>query len=453
MSDVRPYYRRRSLFGPLLIAGIGVVFLLRNLGVISYRNFGWWFSRYWPLLLILWGVVKFLEYLWARQRNEPYPGIGGGGVVFLVFLIIFGLGATGASRMDWGWVDIDPGDDWGDNLGIFGTRYDFTESFTQPMPTGTQVRVLSSRGNITIIPSPDDQAHVVVHKYTRDHSQDAANQFNNSTHSKFEQQGTVWLLDLTGGNFSSGRFDLEVQVPPRYALSLVATRGDIRASQMQADVDLEADRGEISVEEIKGNAFLHPHRHDVTAKNISGNVNIEGDVGDSTISDVGGSLTLSTGVSGDIALSHITGQVHFKSLRTDLQFSKLDGELNMNSGDLHANSLAGPFTLSTQTKDVRLEDVTGSIHIEDHRGDIDVQAKAPLGNVDITTTGGEINISLPEQAGFQVDAESKGGEIQSDFGLTINNDKDDATATGAVGKGGPQVRLKTNRGTIQIHKS
>jgi DUF4097 and DUF4098 domain-containing protein YvlB len=221
---------------------------------------------------------------------------------------------------------------------------------------------------------------------------------------------------------------------------------------MQADVDLEVNHGDITTEQIKGNAFLRPHRNDVTARNINGNVTIDGDVGDSTVSDVAGTLTYSTGISGDIQLSHIAGTVHFKSLRTDLQFGKLDGDLTMDGGDLRANSVAGPFTLSTQTKDVHLDDVTGSVHIDDRRGDVEMQAKAPLGNVDISTTGGEINIGLPEKPGFQLDAESDSGEIQSDFGLTINNQSSNATASGTVGKGGPSVRLKTNRGTIQIHK-
>jgi len=449
MSGALPYHRRRSLFGPLLIAAIGVIFLLRNFGVISYHSFSWWFIRYWPVLLIIWGAVKFLEYLWARQHNQPYPGIGAGGVVFVIFLIIIGATATAASRLDWGWVDSDG--DW-DGLGIFGTRYEFTQSFAQPMPVVTQVKVLSEHGDISITPSPDDQAHVVVHKYVRRHSQDEANQFDHSTSAKFQQQGTVWLLDLTGGDFHEGRFDITLQVPSKCPLSVVAQRGDLEVSQLHSDLDLEANHGGISAEQITGDAILRPHRNDVTVKNVTGNVTIDGDVGDSTVSEIAGSLTFSTGFSGDIELSHIAGPLHFKSSRTDLQLGKLEGDLNMDSGDLRANSITGPFTLTTQTKDVHLDDVSGSIRIDDRRGDIEVQAKAPLGNVDISTTGGEISVSLPAQPGFQVDAESDSGEIQSDYSLSINNQTNNATASGSVGKGGPQVRLRTNRGTIQIHK-
>ena len=80
MNEPRHYYPR-SLFGPLLLAAIGVLFLLRNMGVISYHTIGWWFSHYWPVLLIVWGVIKLLEYTWARKTGRPAPGIGAGGVV------------------------------------------------------------------------------------------------------------------------------------------------------------------------------------------------------------------------------------------------------------------------------------------------------------------------------------------------------------------------------------
>lgn len=452
MNGARPNYRPRSLFGPLLIAAIGVCFLLINFGAISGRNLGWWFARYWPLLLIFWGVVKFVEYQWARRNNQAYPGVGAGGVVFVILLVLFGMGATASTRINWRGVNLDSDDDW--SFGFFGNRYDFTENFAQPMPTATQVKLLADRGDLTITASADDQAHVVVHKFVRSHTQQEADQFNNSTHPKFEQQGGVWLLDLTGGNFSEGRFDLVLQLPPKYPLSVMARRGDLQVSQLEADIELEVNHGDITLDQIKGNALLRPHRNDIRVKNVSGNVTVDGDVDDSTISDIAGSLTFTTGFSGDLDLSRIAGPVHFRSSRTDLQFGKLAGDLNMDSSDLRANAITGPFTLSTTTKDVHLDDVSGSIHIDDHRGDIEIQAKAPLGNVDIATTGGEINIGLPATPGFQVDAESDSGEIQSpDYSLSINNQSNNATATGTVGKGGPQVRLKTIRGTIQIHKS
>ena len=448
MTNSFQHYRRRSLFGPLFVVAIGVLILVANLGYVSGPKLALWFSRYWPVVLIVWGVTKFIEYQIARSRNEPYPGIGGGGVIFVVFLVLFGMAATGISRMNFDW-DIDPGDDWG---AWFGNRYEFTENFATPMPTGTQVRVLSARGDITITPSPDNEAHAFIHKFVRSRSQDEANQFNNATHVKFEQQGSVWLLDMTGGNFPQGRFNMELQVPPKYAVSLTDRRGDIHVSQIQADVEIETSRGDVTIEQIKGNALVREHRGDVKATGVTGNLNVDGDVSDSTVSDVGGTLTFTGSYSGDIQLSRIAGQVRFTSIRTDLQLAKLDGDLSMDRGDLKGNSITGPFTVRTETKDINLENITGDVHIQDRRGDIEIVTKAPLGNMDIITTGGEINVHLPEQPGFQVDAESNGGEIQSDFALNISNQRGNATASGTVGKGGPVVKLKTSRGTIQLHK-
>src|SRR5262249_32895366 len=104
------YYqpRPRSIFGPLVLISLGVLFLLRTTGVIPAQGLRLGFAHYWPLLLILWGVIKLGEYLWARQRGEPTPRLGGGSIVFLVFIIIF---ASGFSRtVNWQWDRL--GNDW-----------------------------------------------------------------------------------------------------------------------------------------------------------------------------------------------------------------------------------------------------------------------------------------------------------------------------------------------------
>ena len=90
------------------------------------------------MLLILWGVIKFLEYLLARQHDRPAPGIGAGGVVLLIFLIAGGTIASKARGLDWEGIgnamDIDTGDDFG--IGFLGKRYDFTQTLPSryPMP-------------------------------------------------------------------------------------------------------------------------------------------------------------------------------------------------------------------------------------------------------------------------------------------------------------------------------
>lgn len=56
----------RSLAGPLILITIGTMFLIQNLSHINVFRIFW---RYWPLILIVIGVSKLLEYF--RGSNVP----------------------------------------------------------------------------------------------------------------------------------------------------------------------------------------------------------------------------------------------------------------------------------------------------------------------------------------------------------------------------------------------
>ena len=91
--DPRYYrrYRSRSIAGPIVLVAIGVAFLLGNMHVISPGQIAWMFATWWPLLLILLGVIRIVEYTVARSQGGPAPRFGGGGVVLLVLFIVIGL--------------------------------------------------------------------------------------------------------------------------------------------------------------------------------------------------------------------------------------------------------------------------------------------------------------------------------------------------------------------------
>jgi DUF4097 and DUF4098 domain-containing protein YvlB len=432
----------------LVLITLGVLFLLRTTGVIPAQGLRLWFAHYWPLLLILWGVIKLGEYLWARQRGEPTPRLGGGGIVFLVFFIIIGMGFSKTKDLDMGNL----GNDWNWNWDPFDNRYEFTDNFAQPLTGGSQIKILCNQGDISVTASEDGQAHAVVHKTLRTDSQGSADRLNESTRPKFTQQGDIWLLDLTGGDFERARFDLDLQLPKQAALSLATRRGNLSVTEREGNVDLATDHGNASVEQIKGNATLRLDG-DVTAKNITGNVQVEGSVDDGNISDISGTLDFNAGYNGNLQLAHISQRLHLKSVRTDLQLAKLDGEINMGHGDVRATSLSGPVKLNTRSNEVHLEDVSGEVSVENRNGVVELKTKAPLGAIDISNVHGGIELDLPESANFRLDAQSTNGNIDvSDFSLKVDNSGRDGTARGTVGKGGPDIRLRADRGTIQIRK-
>jgi hypothetical protein len=267
---------------------------LRTTGVISFGSFRNWMVHYWPLLLIFWGVAKLLEHVWARQRGEPTPRLGSGGVVLLIFVILFGTGVTRTADWNWSTIGNDMGvdDDWGN---VFGSHYDYTDNFAQPLAGGSEIKIVSARGDITVTPSEDNQVHAVVHKSVRSDSQENANRLNDSTHPKFTQQGSVWLLDLTSGDFEKARFDLDLQLPKQIALSMSTRRGNLSVSQREGNVDLSTDRGNLSAENVKGATSLHIRNGSVNVKTVTGNVQVDGEVEDGSVSDVTGTLEFNAG--------------------------------------------------------------------------------------------------------------------------------------------------------------
>ena len=76
-----------------------------------------------------------------------------------------------------------------------------------------------------------------------------------------------------------------------------------------------------------------------------------------------------------------------------------------------------------------------------------------MGNVQIDNRNGDIQLSLPEKAGFRVEAHTRDGEIQSDFpGLSVNNDEHEAKASGSSGNGASHIVLNNEHDNIEILK-
>jgi hypothetical protein len=100
-APIPPYRTPRSFAGPVVLIILGIIFLLGTLGKLRWAPLAHAFAHYWPLLLILWGIIKLFEYRQAQERGTRASGVGVGGVVLVIFLIAIGLAATQASRLDW----------------------------------------------------------------------------------------------------------------------------------------------------------------------------------------------------------------------------------------------------------------------------------------------------------------------------------------------------------------
>ncbi|HVO60342.1 MAG TPA: DUF4097 family beta strand repeat-containing protein [Terriglobales bacterium] len=443
----------RSLAGPVVLIVVGVVFLLGTMGVLHWSNLWHLYAQYWPALIIMWGVIKLVEYQRAQREGTRSSGIGVGGVFLLLFLICTGVIASEIRKVDWQSIHDEIGID--DDLpGWWGQSFTYTDTMTEAFPAGSSLHVISDRGAIKIIPSDDKQFKVEISKKIHAENQQEADKYNLQTKPQItSSEKTVTVNANTQGAGEHGvSTDLAIYVPAAWALVISSKHGDINVSGRISDVEISAQRGEVTVEDIKGSANLNLQRSSAKIANVSGDLSIEGRANEVSASNIGGAVRLNGEFMESVRLAQIAKTVTFKSSRTDLEFTKLEGSLELDSGDLRADSMQGPVRLSTRNKDVRLEGLAGDLRVDDSNGGIEITFRK-LGNVQISNKNGDIQVTLPPQAAFRIDARALNGEIHSDFAqLKVDNGDNQATATGAVGNAVATLKLNNEHGTIEIRK-
>ena len=444
--------QRRSLAGPVVMILMGIVLLLTTMRVLQPQPLLHWFGTYWPVLIILWGAIKLVEYQQAQKEGTRPAGIGGGGVVLLIFLILFGMSATQASRFNWDQIRdrVSLGDE---DFTLFGHNYSYDDQLQQEVPAGSSLRIVSDRGAVNVTTSDDNQIHVSAHKRINADSQAEADKWNPATKPQINANGNVLTLNANtqGAGEHPVTADLDVSVPRKIPVVISARRGDVSVLGRDSDVEIASQRGDVTASDITGKLSLNLTRGTARVSNIGGDVSVQGRGDDISVADVKSAARVS-GEFDAIKLARIAGPVSFKSARTDMEFSRLNGDLDMDSGDMRAGDLVGPLRLLTRSKDIRLNGVNGDVRLENENGAVELHM-SKLGNMQLSNRNSDVQIYVPDKAGFQLEAHSRGGEIESDFdALKINNGDSQATASGTVGGGGPQIVINNEHGGIEVRK-
>jgi hypothetical protein len=100
-----------------------------------------------------------------------------------------------------------------------------------------------------------------------------------------------------------------------------------------------------------------------------------------------------------------------------------------------------------------MDEVSGDVRLQDENGEIEVGMRS-LGNVQIDGRSGDLRLSVPDKAGFRLEARARDGEIQSDFPeLKIDNGDHESKASGTVGSGGSHIVLNNEHNSIEIRRA
>jgi len=454
MSNGPTYYRRGSVFGALLLIGIGGLFLYANLN----PDFNPWplLAKYWPVLLILWGVGKLVDYFILRDTPAAAGArVTAGDIIGLVFLIIFGSMFT--RLVDSGIMPNFPIHLGGEEIGcLFGREFEFTQEVKQAVAGPTTLIVSNRRGALSVAGGPGAEIRVVARKKVCAGSDAEAFRYSEAYQPKLEQtgEGLEFRWETLAGSDDVTAADLDIQAPAATTLRLASHRGDVSVRNLQGGVALDQSRGDVNLEKIGGAVRVEIRRGSVRVADVTGSVSVEGRGDEIDVRDVG-SAALDGEFYGPIRLARVKGPARFLSRRTDFSASRIDGELSTGSGDLRVTNAPGDISLTTSDRDIRLEGVTGEVRVENRNGGVRVRlARAPERPIRVETDNGQIELVLPPDSSFQITATARNGHIESEFsGLNLRDESGGTQVlTGSQGHGRAAISLATRHGNIYLRR-
>jgi len=441
---------RRSIFSGLLLISLGVLFLLFRFD--PQLRLGHLIWRYWPVLIIIWGVAKLVDHLAARHTGGRTTVLTGGEAALLVVVIfcIAGVGLADYLRHH---------HDFQFNFHPFESRYTQSDALApQKIPAGAHVTLQTDRGNISVHVGGGSDLRVTVNKTASDPNRSAAEQRMSGVKTVIEPIGGGYLVHPVhqqdwGGTVET---DLDVEVPKTATVTAQSANGGITIAGVAGPVQVNAANGDIDVHDAGSDVSATVNTGNVRVFNVGGNLRVSGHGSEVDVSGVSGNASFDGDFFGPVRLRNVAGVTRYSSQRSTLMLAQLTGRLELNPGGIELSNVAGAVKLATRNKDIEVEDVAGTLEIADSHGDISIHcSRPPSAPIRVSDESGEVDLTLPGSSNFEITAVSQSGEVDSEFqdpSLRLVNDPGVGRLSGTIGSGGPKISIATTYGTISLHK-
>jgi DUF4097 and DUF4098 domain-containing protein YvlB len=444
--------RSGGLFSGLALIFFGVLLLLFNYGHLDLGGFFW---RWWPLLIIIWGVVALYERTAGRRfggSDGRHGGRSDGGLVLAVVAVVAIVALAGRHK-EWPGPEIDIGNNFGDTY-----SYDIDVA-PKKIPANARVLVHNGHGDITVRGSDSGEIRVTAKKTVKSWSETEAARIADRISVGIEQNGDGYEVRPSGFDLSSSKIgvEMEVTIPKKSVLSVKTEKGDVAVSGISSDVVITDMLGDVDVRGTAGDVNVETRKGDVKVSGTKGDVKVSGKGGEIEVNDTAGSLTVEGEFYGPVRVDKAVKGVRMVSSKTDLTLSALAGHMETGSGNMDIVDAPGNLTLRTRDSEISLENPGGKVNIDNRNASISVRfSSAPKEDVQITNSSGEIALTVPGSASFEIVADCRNCEISSEFpGLGASKtESGDSHLAGKVGSGkGPKITLKTSYGNISLRRT
>jgi len=437
--------RSSGLFSGLVLISVALILLLHNYRHLELQRF---FTHWWPLLIIFWGVVILYERTAGRRFGSSGVGITAG-EVFLVLGMIALLGIVVAYEYIETRFPIPQGDTYSFDLYVA----------PKTIPAKAPVLVRTVRGDITVRGSDESQIRITAKKNVRTWNEEDAGRIAKPISVEISKNGDAYEVQPSGIDRPDARIgvDMEVSVPKQSTLTVKTEKGDVEVSDMAAGVVVGNQSGDVAVRSTGGDVAVEMRDGDAKINDTKGDVKISGKGGEIEVVGAKGSLTVDGDFYGPVRADNVLKGVHLVSAKADLTLSSLTGHMEAGPGNLSLIGASGNVNLRARDTEINVENPGGKVNIDNRNANINVRfSSAPKADVLITNSSSSISLSLPGSSSFEIQADCRDCDVDSEFpGLgPVKAPSGDASLAGKYGSGkGPKITLKTSYGNIALRRT
>ena len=181
---------------------------------------------------------------------------------------------------------------------------------------------------------------------------------------------------------------------------------------VNTELNARTSGGSVSIENLSGNQYARTSGGRMEANNIHGNVEMR-----------------TSG--GAIRLENIEGQA----------------EVATSGGSIRAKKVTQGLKARTSGGSLHFQEISGSLEARTSGGSIDVRLVNPIEYIEVSTSGGNVTVEVPENLGY--DLELTGSRVRTELRNFTGSSSRDAIK-GAMNGGGIPLKARTSGGSVSL---
>ncbi len=513
----------RSPLGGMMFAAIGGILLSANL--LGHNSFILILGKYWFWILLAFIAGRVLKQYTHRIEDGARANAFSPGAIAVMLLIVgSGLAASFAIQRGQTGFNLRIGGFGDVGNYVFGNQLSIEDEPPQSFAIASNSRLFINNvnGDVEVNSAPQQQATARLIKHIRATSEEEAREIAKKIHLQITSNGAGYQFNVAAEGVQQ---DFNVAVIVTLPQNLTAgveinnAHGAAKLTGLLGDhtirdcehVEIIRNTGRVTVENPRGAVELDQVQGQVSLTNSRRNVNLRAINGAITLDVRGGKVNLDQS-SGPVQLQAVDTQIEIDNVgdgapalanqrvvniqqarNSRIRIQEIHGAVAINAerSRIEAEEINGDFTIDASSERVKVNRINGALRIRSDGGAVEIEEargataidatrdvtiknfRGPLnvtsrqGAISLETSEklsadvkaisdrGRIRVSIPEDGGFRLDANTGAGrvKVRGFDGIVWSREERSYAAGYNISESAPLVFLRSSGSEIQLQSS